>query len=176
VNELICGEHAALGARLHATISGEWWSGSSLIRLLPDLAGAMVREPGDARWVWLVIEPIAARVIGDIGFHGPLRADAPAEIAYSVVPDARGYGYTPEAAAALIQWAFAHSQITQIIAQIDRANAASLRVAAKLGMRPLPPLAADHLCFGISRPMLAISSQKEAQSATGYGGCRRPCC
>src|SRR6185437_8115909 len=151
VDELLRGERDVLGARIGAAVSEEWWLGPSLLRLLPKLSETMAREPGDTRWVWLVIEPITARVIGDIGFHGPLRAGETAEIGYSVVPDVRGYGYTPEAASALIDWTFAHTNITQIIAQIDPGNAASLRVATKLGMQPLPPISIDYLCFGLSR-------------------------
>lgn len=152
VTALRRGERAAVGARLGATIPDAWWYGPTLLRLLPDLPATMAREPGDARWIWLIIEPITARVIGDLGFHGPVRYEATAEIGYSVLPEVRGFGYTPEAAAALIQWAFVHTQVTQIIAQIDPANTASQRVAAKIGMHPLPPHSADHLCFGITRP------------------------
>ncbi len=152
VTALRHGEHAALSARLGAAIPAAWWHGPTLLRLLPDLPETMAREPGDARWIWLICEPITARVIGDLGFHGPVRDHATAEIGYSVLPEVRGFGYTPEAAAALIEWAFAHTQVAQIIAQIDPANTASQRVAAKIGLHPLPPRSADHLCFGISRP------------------------
>jgi RimJ/RimL family protein N-acetyltransferase len=153
VTALRRGDHAPLAKRLAATIPDDWWLGPTLLRLLPDLPEMMAREPGDTRWIWLIIEPITARVIGDLGYHGPVRDQATVEIGYSVVPGVRGFGYVPEAAAALIQWTFAHyPPVTQIIAQIDPANTASRRVAAKLGMQPLPPRSADLLCFGLSRP------------------------
>jgi len=112
----------------------------------------MAQEPGDARWVWLVIEPITANVVGDIGFHGPMRDDATVEIGYSIIPRAQRFGYATEAASALIRWTFAHTRVAQIIAQINSGNAPSLRVAAKLGMQRLPPISTEYLCFGITRP------------------------
>ncbi len=152
VEALLRGERDAVGARINATVSEDWWLGPSLIRLLPYLAEAMGRAPGDARWIWMVINPVTARVIGDIGFHEPWgEGRTSVEIGYSLVPEARGFGYATEACAALIRWTFAHTPVTQIIAQIDPANAASLRVAAKLGMWELPPMSEGHRCFGISR-------------------------
>lgn len=162
VEALRRGEREALGARISATVSEEWWLGPSLLRLLPDLVETMAREPGDARWIWLVIDPLTARVIGDIGFHEPLHdGHMIAEIGYSLVPEARGFGYATEACAAMIRWAFARTQVGQIIAQIEPANAASLRVAEKLGMRELPPVSAGHRCFGIA--------SVQAEQATAHG-------
>ncbi|MBA3826338.1 MAG: GNAT family N-acetyltransferase, partial [Ktedonobacterales bacterium] len=138
-------------AFLGVTISEAWWLGPSLLRLLPNLTAAMAHEPTDARWIWLMLEPVTAQVIGDIGFHGPLHADATVEIGYSLVPSARGFGYTTEAATAVVGWAFAHTQIAEIIAQIAPENAASLRVATKLGMHEVPLLSASYRYFSVAR-------------------------
>ncbi len=112
----------------------------------------MTLEPEDVRWVWMVIEQASAHVIGDVGFHGPLRDEATVEIGYVLLPHARGRGYATEATSAVIEWVFTYTNVSQIIAQIDPANAASLRVAAKLGMRELPPISEEYSCFGISKP------------------------
>ena len=149
IHELIRGERAELGERIGAAIPREW-PNPHLTEALPIIAEAMEQEPGDARWVWMVIEPITARVIGDIGFHGPPRAGATIELGYVLTPDAQGYGYATEAASALIHWTFARTGVAEIIAQIDPANVASLRVAAKIGMRERPPVLPGLLCFGIS--------------------------
>lgn len=151
VTALLRGERDELGARINATVSEEWWLGPSLIRLIPDLSEMMARERGDARWIWMVIDPSIARVIGDIGFHEPMRDGATVEFGYSLVPEARGHGYATEACAAMIRWTFAHTKVAQVIAQIDPANIASLRVTAKLGMQELPPISAGHRCFGMPR-------------------------
>lgn len=145
------GERDSVGTRLGVAVPEEWWLGPSLLRVLPHLIETMRQEPRAARRIWMVIHPREGRVIGDIGFHKPLRAASTAEIGYSVVPHARGYGYTTEATAALISWTFARTTITQVIAQIEPENVASLRVAAKLGMQELPAISARYRCFGISR-------------------------
>ncbi len=134
-------------------VSDEWWLGPSLLRLLPNLPDVMRCEPDDTRWIWMVIDPAAACVIGDIGFHTPIHASSTieAEIGWSVIPAARGKGYTPEAVAALLACTFAETHVQRIIAQIEPTNTASLRVAAKLGMEALPLREAHHLCFGVDR-------------------------
>jgi len=147
------GARDELGRKLRAVVSEEWWLGPSLLRLLPDLPDVMRREPDDTRWIWLVIDPAAACVIGDIGYHAPIHASSAveAEIGWSVIAAARGKGYTPEAVTALFACTFAQTRVQWIIAQIEPTNTASLRVAAKLGMEPLPPREAHYLCFGVSR-------------------------
>jgi len=151
IHALISNERAALSARIGATIPLEW-PGHDLTTSLPLIAQEMEAEPGDARWVWMVIENASAPVIGDVGFHGAVRDEATVEIGYVLLPDARGKGYATEATAAVIDWTFAHTNVAQIIAQIDPDNDASLRVAAKLGMREAPPISVAFKCFGISRP------------------------
>ena len=159
IEALTHGERAPVARRLGAAIPAEW-PGERLQSSFPLIAAAMTREEGDARWVWVVIEPrldrmgqdSAARLIGDIGFFGPLLDGTTAEIGYVLIPDARGRGYVTEATAALIAWVFAHTGVAGIIAQIAPDNAASLRVAAKLGMREREPLLPEYRCFGITRP------------------------
>lgn len=151
VEALARGERDGVGMRLGIAVPEEWWLGPSLLRVLPHLIETMRREPRAARRIWMVIHPGDGCVIGDIGFHEPIRDASTAEIGYSVVPHARGYGYTTEATAALISWTFARTTVTQVIAQIEPENVASLRVAAKLGMQELPAISTGYRCFGISR-------------------------
>ena len=157
VEALRHGVRDELGRKLHALVSEEWWLGPSLLRLLSDLPDVMRREPDDTRWIWMVIEPEAACVIGDIGFHAPIhaRSTVEAEIGWSVIAAARGKGYTPEAVAGLLACTFAQTHVQRIIAQIEPTNTASLRVAAKLGMEALPPREAGYLCFGVGRSNVA---------------------
>lgn len=154
------GARDELGRKLRAVVSEEWWLGPSLLRLLPNLSDEMRSEPDDTRWIWMVIEPETACVIGDIGFHAPIHASATveAEIGWSVMAAARGKGYTPEAVTALLTCVFAQTRVQRIIAQIEPTNTASLRVAAKLGMEALPPRIARYLCFGIGRSDMASSA------------------
>jgi RimJ/RimL family protein N-acetyltransferase len=74
-------------------------------------------------------------VVGSIGFFGP-PAPAPdgaaeVEVGYGLVPTGRGRGIVPEALGALL--ALTDAAGVRVRASIAPANAASLRVAAKLG-------------------------------------------
>lgn len=159
---LLASGRAALVARWRAALPADW-PGPNLTMSLPVIAEEMAAEGGDARWVWAVIAPEAgdapgevaeggARVIGDVGFHGPLRAGTSVEVGYVLAPETRGRGYATEACAALLAWVWAYTGVSEVTARIEPSNAASLRVAAKLGMRPLAPDAPGHLRFGVGRP------------------------
>ena len=57
------------------------------------------------------------------------------EVGWALVPAARGKGYATEAARAAIGWAFEAFPLDRIISLIDPRNAASRRVAGRLGER-----------------------------------------
>ena len=57
------------------------------------------------------------------------------EIAWSLAPSGRGNGYATEAARAAIDWAFATFPLERVISLIHPLNAASQRVAERLGQR-----------------------------------------
>jgi|GEM_PF-5059018 len=151
VRALRNGDFATVNASVGAVASPEWLRGPSMMRFVPHLPEAMEQEPGDSRWLWLIIEPISATVVGDIGFHSPLRAHETVEIGYSVIPRVRGFGYTTEVGKALLAWTFVNTQVAEVIAQIEPGNAASLRVAAKLGMHEIPQQTIGHCCFSVQR-------------------------
>jgi RimJ/RimL family protein N-acetyltransferase len=65
---------------------------------------------------------------------GDLAPDA-LEIGYSVFPTYRRRGYAAAAASALIQWANMERGIKFFVASINHENAASQRVAAKVGFK-----------------------------------------
>ncbi|HEX8929617.1 MAG TPA: GNAT family N-acetyltransferase [Actinomycetota bacterium] len=72
-----------------------------------------------------------------VGRVGPLRPEGwPAlEIAWAVAPEAQGRGYATEAARAATEWTFATLAPQRIVSLIHAENAASRRVAEKLGER-----------------------------------------
>jgi RimJ/RimL family protein N-acetyltransferase len=55
------------------------------------------------------------------------------EIAWALVPAARGKGYAGEAGAAAIDWSFDRFAVDRIVSIIDPRNVASRRVAQRLG-------------------------------------------
>lgn len=135
---IMAGDREALGTRIGASIPAEW-PGRNLAANLRGIASGMAHLARDERWVWVVIEPEAATVIGDIGFHSPVTGHATVEMGYVLLPAYRGRGYATEAAAALLGWAFSRPGVERVILHIAPDNAASLRVAEKLGMRETAP-------------------------------------
>ena len=142
----MCGDRAALGAHLGAEVPPEW-PGDNLARGLPEIAAEMARLGGDERWVWVVIEPERAQLIGDVGFHGPVAGAVSVELGYVLLPPSRGCGYATEAAGALVTWALAQPGVERVILLIAPENAASLRVAEKLGMRETTSKEPPYRCF-----------------------------
>ncbi len=129
-------DRPALSARIGAQIPMSW-PRSDLAEGLPVIIAEMRQQAGDERWLWVIIEPRSAMVIGDIGFHGPVTGSSAVELGYLILPEHQGHGYATEAALALLDWAFGQPGVERVIARIMPANAASLRVAQKLGMREI---------------------------------------
>jgi RimJ/RimL family protein N-acetyltransferase len=88
---------------------------------------------------WAILERGSEEAIGVLEVHlagsgiGGVEPDE-VEIGWSVVPDRRGNGIATEAARAAIADAFARVRAPHVVAYIRPENAASLRIAAKLGM------------------------------------------
>jgi RimJ/RimL family protein N-acetyltransferase len=81
---------------------------------------------------------VEARGSGEfLGRAGPIRPEGwpSVEIGWALAPHARGQGYATEAAAAAIGWAFERLGVDRLISVIHPDNAASRRVAERLGER-----------------------------------------
>lgn len=86
---------------------------------------------------YAVVERSSHKVIGYCGlFFFPDVAGQPeVEIGYRLARSAWGQGYATEAARAVRDFAFGTLGLTRLIAMIDPANVASIRVAEKIGMQ-----------------------------------------
>jgi RimJ/RimL family protein N-acetyltransferase len=86
---------------------------------------------------YAVLEKASRSVIGYCGlfFFPDLDGKPEVEIGYRLARSAWGQGYATEAARAVRDYAFDTLAIRRLIAMIDPSNAASIRVAEKLGMR-----------------------------------------
>lgn len=88
-------------------------------------------------WSWYLVlrkDTSGGRVlVGSAGFHGKPIADGTVEIAYSVLQEAQGLGYATEAVIGLLSWAFAHADVSRVIAETISELASSIRVLAKSG-------------------------------------------
>ena len=73
--------------------------------------------------------------IGCCGFKGKPAADGTCEIGYSLLAEFRRAGLASEAARGLIEWAFAHPEVTRVIAETYPELKPSIRVMEKNGLR-----------------------------------------
>jgi len=91
---------------------------------------------------WALEEKASRRYVGELGFADFKRRLEPSidgvpELGWALAPHAHGKGYATEALQAVLRWGAAHFGDVQTVCIINPENAASLRVAAKLGYREL---------------------------------------
>lgn len=91
--------------------------------------------PDPWRHGFFVVDRERGAVIGSAGFKGPPDAAGMVEIAYGIVPSRQGRGYATEAAAALVQFAFANANVRRVRAHTLPTANASTRVLEKCGFR-----------------------------------------
>ena len=89
---------------------------------------------------WAVEEKATRRFIGQIGYVEGMRDIVPSlkgipEIGWSLAPDTQGKGYALEGARAALTWGEKHFGGAPIRCIISPENAASLKLAEKLGFR-----------------------------------------
>jgi RimJ/RimL family protein N-acetyltransferase len=92
-----------------------------------------------AKWgfgLWAVVEKPSRAVIGYCGLSrfADVGGRAETEVGYRLARAHWGKGFATEAALAVRNYAFDQLAISRLIAIIDPANAASIRIAKKLGM------------------------------------------
>lgn len=84
-------------------------------------------------WTYLPIHLADNMLIGSCGYKGKPSEDGIVEIGYEVTPAYRNKGYASEMCVALLENAFSHLQVTQVIAHTLAEENASSRVLAKCG-------------------------------------------
>lgn len=113
------------------------------------LASSRVRStfetPGHVITLAVVLRESGA-MIGDVILAWLSEQHRHGEIGYVLHPDHHGRGYTTEAAAALLDYAFDGLDLHRVTARIDERNGASAAVLRKLGMRQEARLV-DHEWF-----------------------------
>lgn len=121
--------------RVYAMIGGQPRSREDVwIRLLRSIGQWTLFGYGS----WIARETATGRLIGELGLIEARRAITPAidatpEVGWTLTGDAQGQGYASEALAAILAWTDARLPATTCI--IDPANAASIRLAERLGYR-----------------------------------------
>ena len=86
---------------------------------------------------WAVDERATGRFVGRVGLYDPPYDWPGLELGWTLTRDCWGKGYATEAARAALAWGFETFKANEIISAIHPDNAASIRVAVRLGERRL---------------------------------------
>ncbi|MGH3050661.1 MAG: GNAT family N-acetyltransferase, partial [Gaiellaceae bacterium] len=113
-------------------VAGGVRSGAAAVRAELEMYARLQDELGFSSWA--VVERASGRVVGDVGL-GVLEETGNVEIGWTLARDRWGLGYATEAAAASLASGLAHLHVPRIVAVMDVENAASARVAERIGMR-----------------------------------------
>jgi RimJ/RimL family protein N-acetyltransferase len=91
---------------------------------------------GDGDWLsCAVVERASGTLVADLAFQWVSVEHRTGEIGFIVAPAQKGKGFAPEAARALLDWAFGAGGFHRVIGRLEPRNTASARVLEKLGMR-----------------------------------------
>ena len=139
------------------------------------LGGAVDREESWRRmathaghWVlrgygmWVVERPAEGALLGRVGLWNP-EGHPGLEVGWHLARHAWGRGYAMEAARAAIDWAWTALEAPRLISVIHPDNAASVRMAERLGLRFLRDDKMDDepaAIFGIERPSPVAAPQR----------------
>lgn len=110
----------------------------------------------DGFGLWVAEDRATGGVLGTVGPTIQIVEDVrEVELGWHVRPGHKGKGYAPEAATAARDWAFATLGVDHLISLIRPENAASARVAEKIGMhvdRDVDHHGMLHLVYRLDRP------------------------
>jgi RimJ/RimL family protein N-acetyltransferase len=93
----------------------------------------VAQEPDPWEFGYTVVHAESLRAIGGVSFKGAPGPDGLVEIAYGIDEAFQGHGYATEAAAALVDFAFADPRVHLVCAHTARDAVASPRVLEKCG-------------------------------------------
>ncbi len=102
--------------------------------------------------LWAVERKTDGVLLGRIGLWEP-EGWPGLEIGWTLARAAWGRGYAQETALAAIDWAWTELAASRLISLIDPANARSIRVAERLGMRP----SGSYLLYGDTVTVYAVT-------------------
>jgi RimJ/RimL family protein N-acetyltransferase len=97
----------------------------------------VAQGPDSWEFGYTVMHAESRRAIGGVSFKGAPGPDGLVEIAYGIDEPFRGQGYATEAAAALVDFAFANPRVRVVCAHTLRDDVASPRVLEKCGFTPV---------------------------------------
>ncbi len=120
---------------------------AEISRMIDRLPG----QPGG--WVQLSVEERATgRLVGDVGLSLADSEPGVVKVGYTIAPAFQGKGYATEAIRALVDYAFDKLDAQVVRAYASAENAASIRVAEKVGMTLIERMEyrdSDGVWFGV---------------------------
>ena len=98
-----------------------------------EMLDGCLAHPDQWEWyaVWM-IERKDGTHVGELCFKG-VDGSGSTEIGYGIADEYQGYGYATEAVTAATGWALQQNAVRCVTAEVDRENAASVRVLEKSG-------------------------------------------
>lgn len=92
-------------------------------------------SPGRVRYRWAIALLAGGDLVGSTRIYVESEAERQGSLGYALATPFRGKGYATEAAALALDFGFTDLGLHRVWATIEPDNAASLRVASRLGMR-----------------------------------------
>jgi ribosomal-protein-alanine N-acetyltransferase len=124
---------ARLAAQLGVTIPASYPVEADAV---PWFCQLLKDDPSLVGWLHFMVMHVANRtLIGDGGFKGKPDQTGLVEIGYSIVPEYRGRGYATQVAQGLIDYAFAHWEVSAVAAHTSVKNIGSMKVLERAGMK-----------------------------------------
>jgi RimJ/RimL family protein N-acetyltransferase len=105
-------------------------------------AKRLEQHPQEAGWwFWYIVgrESTEHVAVGVASFKGPPSETGTIEVGCSVLEPFQGLGFATEAIAALVTWAFTHSEVNTILAETYPEHTGSIRVLEKNGFQNIGP-------------------------------------
>lgn len=137
-------DHAALERLLGARVPDDWPPGE-YDRAAQEFFRSTLFSGGPSHVGWLTWYAITRdqdgrrqTLVAGAGFLGP-PSNGAVEIGYSVVQAARGQGYAEEIVGALVDYAFTHEAVQEVVAHTSDENVASTRVLLRCGFSRVGP-------------------------------------
>ncbi len=134
---LVADEYVRAGDLLNVSVPDGWPHDDDARAGLSFHLKALQRNPAELLWrIRLIVWRSNRTVIGSINLKGLPDEQGTVEIGWGVSPEYRRQGIALEAAEAVMKWVCSQPQVRRIIATIAPDNAASIRMAERLGMTP----------------------------------------
>lgn len=134
--EAMLRDERELAAMLGVSLAEDWLGFEGAREAMPYSYEYLKTHP-DALgwWTHLFIHSRDNALIGMGGFKGQADEDGIVEIGYSIAPGYRERGLATEAARGMIEYAFSHPHVTEVIAHTLPETNPSTRVLRKAGMK-----------------------------------------